>query len=298
MTNVLTGNAQVETYGRIATFTWPAMSHKDLDLVVKQLNLRTQYPRMGLAAATIRAAQDEADTQVRASGWKLIVRTLNNRVNEFIREVVVPANDGEVKGDRATIARVLVKDGNVSFDAYNEDGAHYIEERAPIIRENIHYYQTTVQANDVGDWADTVVKKEFHGLPLDNRGHSFHVTGTDVLRFDSFIELLTSLSDGKEQLAIFKSVDTDAASIASLVRSLRSLLSKGIDKATSDMGSVRTKRGIDGILSRLEENRSLLKHYQQLLGNEVDAMLVDLENAEGAIAGAEVVKDFGGLDDK
>lgn len=301
MTDLMTGDTTtIETHGRVATFTWPAMTHEQLDEIIKELKLTTPYPRMGVGAATQRAAMDESDSEARTGGWRLIVRSLSSRVCEFVREVVVPSDDNEVKGQRTTIARVLVKDGKVSFDAYSEAGVAYIEERAPVIRNRIQYYMTTVQPNDVGDWADDVVVREFRAAALANRGHSFHLTGAEnVKRFDRFIEMMRKAANQRpqdERITVFKTVDNDPASLASIVASMRLNLEKGIEAAMGALSNVKTKRGVDGLLAKLSHHRVILDHYRSLLGNEVDQLIVVLEKAEGTINAAELVKDFAGLD--
>ena len=282
-----------ENFGRIATFTWPELSHEDLDVVRKEANIRTAYPRVGPETA-FSSAIKEFDGTVE-SGKRFFSRTINSRTVEFISEIIVPQADGDIRGERETLVKAVVGAGDVKFEAYHERGMGFIELFGDSIRERVTYHMAHVSAGLVSEWAERVVVREFGGFSLANRGHSIHVRGAGVAGFDRFMGAMGAVSRGAERVQVFKTVDTDPASMASLLSSIRARVVEAIESGERRAVVAKTSRGINGVVDGLISVRAQIESYRDLLGDELDAFVASLERAADAVSSAEIVKSFGGL---
>lgn len=287
-------NLNGPNFGRIATFTWPELSHKDLDWVRKEANLRTAYPRVGPEVAFTQAVK-EFDGTIE-SGKRFFHRILNGRAAEFISEIVVPQADGDVRGERETLVKAVVDGtGEVRFEAYHERGLSFIELFGGSIQTRTRHHLGHVTAGLVSDWAERVVVREFGGFGLANRGHSLHVRGAHVEHFDRFMTAMSTVSGGRERVQVFKTVDTDPTSMASLISSIRARVEEAIADGERRAMVAKTSRGINGVVDGLVAVRAQIESYRDLLGAGLDSFVASLERAADAISGAETVKAFGGL---
>ena len=286
-------------FGRIATFTWPELSHKDLEDVRKAANIRTAFPRTG-AEASFNLAVREFDGNVN-DGLKLFVRVISPRVAEFISEVVVPQGAGDIIGTRENLVRVKLA-SNVAtglnelvFDAYKEEGLPFISRLGETITTRYKHHLTHVQAGLVSEWAERVTLKEFGALQLSNRGHSVHVRGPGVARFDAFVDAMMAVSRGEAQVQVFKTLDTDPASMASLLSSIAARVEDAIAVGEKRAQAAKTARGINSVVDGLVSTRAQIETYRDLLGVGLDQFVSALDKASGALSSAEVVQAFGGL---
>lgn len=286
-------------FGRIATFTWPEMSHKDLEHVRKAASIRTAYPRTG-AEAAFNLAVREFDGSV-SDGLKLFVRIIGPRTAEFISEVVVPQGATDFVGQRENLVRVKLATNvstglnELAFDAYKEEGLPFINKLGETIQARYKHHLTHVQSGLVSDWAERVSLKEFGALQLSNRGHSVHVRGPGVARFDLFVTTMIEVSRGEEQVQLFKTLDTDPASMASLLSSVAARVNDAIAVGEKRAAAAKTARGINSIVDGLVATRAQIEAYRDLLGAGLDQFVAALDKASGALSTAEVVQEFGGL---
>lgn len=271
-------------FGRIATFTYPELSHDALDSVRREAGVRTAYTRVGALAALGQAIR-EFDGTVH-SGRRLFHRQINSNTYEFISEAVV----GD-RGERETLTSVTTR----GFEAYNEAGVAFIELFGDSIQSRARHHMTHVTSALVSDWAERVVIREFGGFGLANRGHSIHVRGAHVRDFDRFIRCMADVSGGRELVQVFKTLDTDPASMGSLLASIRARVDEAVNLAEKRVVSVRTARGINSVLDGLISVRAQIEAYRDLLGVSLDGMVQTLDKASEVVSGAEIVKSFGGL---
>lgn len=286
-------------FGRIATFTWPELSHKDLEDVRKAASIRTAYPRTGSEAA-FNLAVREFDGSV-SDGLKLFVRIIGPRTAEFISEVVVPQGANDLVGTRENLVRVKLAmnaatgANELAFDAYKEEGLPFIGRLGDTIQERYKHHLTHVQAGLVSEWAERVALKEFGALQLSNRGHSVHVRGPGVARFDLFVDAMMVVSRGEEQVQVFKTLDADPASMASLLSSIAARVNEAIAVGEKRAQAAKTTRGINSVVDGLVSVRAQIETYRDLLGEGLDQFVSALDKASGALSAAEVVQAFGGL---
>lgn len=298
--NVVDPNFKTEgdapVFGRIGTFTWPSMNAATLSDIARNLGLGTTVPSTGLNVAVYRAVEREASI-FRSSRYKRFARRIKDNVTELVQEVVIGSDDGEVKGQRETVARFVVTGGYYVIKPENDLGRTWLEEEGggEHFDKRVEYERATVPAGLVGQWADQVVLDDIGGIELANRGHSFHVPAANANRFDAFMTAMVEASNKCEQVFVAKTVDNSPETLGSLVRSMRATIEKAIEASEEAAAKAATKRGVDGAIRRLQEQKVKLGKYAELFGDEGLKMNALIDKAVDGITCAEVVKEYGGM---
>lgn len=292
----MNNNSNDNVYGRIATFTWPSMQVSTLDRIQKEHGLSITVPRTLYTTAVHRAVEVEASLY-KSGSYRRFARKLKENVVELVQEVVVPDDNGQARGDRSTVARFIVTGGSLVIKPVADEGKAWLEGEggAENLYRRIEIEMASVPAGLVGQWAEDVVLNDLGGLELGNRGHSFHVTSANAPRFDRFMEAMLTEAGDNAQVFVAKTVDNSPETLASLVRSARISAEKAIEKAMEDMGKVKTMRGINGIVDRLNSYKASLEKYNNLLGQENNAILETVNKAIDTVLAAEVTREYGGL---
>lgn len=283
-------------YGRIATFTWPTMTHSKLESIRQELGLSVSPPATMYTTAVHRAVEVEAGLY-KSGTYRRFARKLKENVIELVQEVIVPDGDGQARGDRSTVARFIVTGGQLVIKPVADEGKAWLESEdgARNLYARIENERNSVPAGLVGQWAEDVVLTDLGGLELGNRGHSFHVAAVNAERFDKFMGCMLEASGDNAQVFVAKTVDNSPETLASLVRSARKVAESAVEKATEDLGKVKTQRGIQGIVSRLELWKNRLEKYNTLLGDENKNILSLVDKTIETVLAAKVVEEFGCL---
>lgn len=278
--------------GRLATFTFPAMSFNDLLALSDKFGLR-EPPLPTASQVMAQAAEDIALGVKGAVRW--FTRALRGRVVEVIEEhLITHAGDGYVKGQRTVIARLAVSGGSIRITEMSARFAEMIEEGA--IGAAFHHHCYFMLPRDVGQWAADVVQLDMGGLPQANRGHSFHVLAKSADWFDAWLRDMitaTGLPDRDVQVVSFCVVDDDPVTLASLVRAARARLSEAMERATQEVTKATTQRGIEGAVARLRMVVRDLDAYAGLFGAEMDALRSTAEDAALNLMGAQTAANLG-----
>lgn len=286
---IVNTNETSPVFGRIATFTWPALPFETLVNIRDALGLATGVPAQGLHVAMHRACEIVA-AGYKSGHYKRFARKLRDNVVEIVQEVLIPAEDGEVKGQRETVARVVATGGVMKVTASGPDW----DDTAALEAATKHELET-VPSGQVGNWADAVVGHELGGMELANRGHSFHVLGKFADRFDRFMLAMNDASEGKSLVFVAKTVDNSPETLASLVGSMRRSLERASEAAYDQATKATTKRGVEAAARRLGSFREQLDKYSVLFGEEVKSFHSQLESAVESLTALEILKEYGGL---
>lgn len=285
-------------FGRISTFTFPAMPYKALLDLAAKFGFASTVPETSLNAAVYRAVELEAACY-KSGHYRRFARKLKDNVTELIQEVLIPAEDGQVKGERSTVARFIVTSGSYTIKPENGLGAAWLEEegKGQTFDARVQHELGSVPAGAVGQWADDVVLNDIGGLALNNRGHSFHVKSAYANTFDAFIKAMVELSGKGNKALVFvaKTVDNSEETLSSLIASFRATIEQAIEDATEKAAKATTKRGVEGASNKLLAQKAKLAKYADLFGAEADALRSDIDKASDAIMATEIIKEFGGL---
>lgn len=276
-------------FGRIATFTWPALPVKVLEQLADDLNLGTAVPTQGVNMAMFRACEVHA-TRFKSGHYRRFARKLRDNLVEVVQEVVIPTEDGQAKGERVTVARVVNTSGHVTVRSEHADWSTSATEE---VLERAANEAATVPSGLVGNWADTVVATELGGMELANRGHSFHVAGQFADRFDRFLAAMQGASEGKDLVFVAKTVDNSPETLASLVSSMRKSLDKACEAAFDQATKATTKRGIEASARRLAAFRDQIDRYSGLFGDVAKSFVEQLEKTTGEVLAVDVLKEYG-----
>lgn len=279
--------------GRLATFTFPAMSFNDLLALSDKYGLR-EPPMPSTSQVMAQAAEDIALGIKGATRW--FTRALRGRVVEIIEEhLITHAADGYVKGQRTVIGRMAVSsEGLIKITEMSGAFQALVEEGT--VGAALYRHVLYMLPRDVGQWAAEVVQLDMGGLPQANRGHSFHVLAKSARRFDNWLDDMiaaTGLPDRDVQVVSFSVVDDDPVTLASLVRAARSRLAEAMERATQEVAKATTQRGIDGAVARLRMVVRDLDAYAGLFGAEMDALRSTAEDAALNLMGAQAAANLG-----
>ena len=283
-------------FGRIATLTWPDMAYADLKTIQEFFGLTTAVPRTSFTAAVYRAVEKTAGTMNRGKtgGFRYFDRALKDNVTEIVQEALLATGD-QVKGQRETVLRFVVTNGQVVIHPGNQFGQAWLEAgvSAEAFYKDVECFRQLVPAGLVGTWADSCIINDFGAIGLECRGHSFHVLAVAAERFDNLLAAMKVAAGGKELVFVAKTVDNSPETLASLVSSMRASIARSIETAYGQAAKASTARGIDGAISRLVECKSKLERYRNLFGAQVVELETELKTAEDNILGAKVIKEFG-----
>lgn len=285
MTTILVTDGPADL-GRVATFTFPDIPFNDL-LVIKDLFGLSSEPPLTSYGAALTFAVEDLCKGFRHGRVRWVPRALRQGTSEIVEEVLIAA-DGQVKGERRTIARFVMAEGKIKIDTREPALIGLIEEG--VWTERIEYHRFMVAAKDVGQWASDTVRADLRGAPLANRGHSFHVLAPYAKRFDRWLASMVEAGGGYGEclVTVFATMDSSPENVASLVRSITGSLDEAIERATVEAAKATTPRGVENAVKRLRDAAGQLQAYEAILGSGLADAKAKVENAAVALLMAEM----------
>jgi hypothetical protein len=260
-----------EVAGRLATFTFDDVAGSKVRGLLAALGY-SGGPADPSAKSALREAAEQFAYRWNARKDIRFERVFARRVSdvrvELISERIADGGGGAAEREVVAVA--------------SQDDVTGRDDVCAVWRDVFEHYCSHITSSVIGQWADQFVVKQFAALPMQARGHSVYVTAKHARGFDAWLAGMAKIC--RAQTMVFATMDTDPASLASIIAALRADVEKTVAKEREKLSAEKlTARGRDSAIDRLRACRDKLSAYRSLAGEQVAELDRACVEAEGEL---------------